>query len=71
MSVSLTTTAISFFGNFMKVTIGLGRFVASQALTLIWIFIPESLPVTVRATVVGIAKSVGKVSVMTVPFLIQ
>lgn len=70
-SVILTITVIPFFGNFLKITVGLGRFVASQTLTLVWVFIPESFPVAVRANTVGIAQTLGKVPVMVAPFLVQ
>ena len=45
----------------MKIAVLLGRFVTSQALSLVWVFISESFPVTVRAAGLGLAQGVEKV----------
>ena len=69
--VILTVPVIPLFSNFMKIAVVLGRLVTSQALSLAWVFVSESFPVKIRATAIGIAQGIGKVSVMAVPFLIQ
>ena len=69
--IILTVLVIPFFASFMKIAVVLGRFVTSQALSMVWVFVSESFPVKTRATAIGIAQGVGKVSVMAAPFLIQ
>ena len=61
ISIILTVTVVPFFGSFMKIAVLLGRFVTSQALSLVWVFISESFPVTVRAAGLGLAQGVEKV----------
>ena len=71
ISVTLAVIVTPFFGNFIKIANALGRFVNSRTISLVWVFISESFPVTVRATALGLAQGGGKAFLLAVPFLVQ
>ena len=73
-SVILTVAVIPFFRNFMKITVRLERFMASQSLRLVFVFISESFLVkdfSVKDYSVGTPQTLGKVLVITTPFPTQ